>query len=316
MAFRTRGITRPRPLRRITPDRSRFERSCPRKRRASHRPRPDWPRPDRSRLARALPPSTQAQIAAASAAASVALPVAKPKAEPVAPDSISEAKQMIAECKRQYQALSDYTCTFFKRERLSDGRMTRQNVMLMKARTQPSSVYFKFLKPNAGREAIFVDGQNGGKALVHDVGIGKLLAGTLKLDPRSSMAMDDCRHPITEAGLGHMIDEITERWAIELKPGESEVTIHHNAQVGTRTCTMIESKHPEYHPDYLFHMVKVYIDQEQNLPIRFEAYDWPRQKGAEPELVEEYTYMNLKTDVGFSDQDFDPSNAAYSFGRF
>ncbi|HEU5117556.1 MAG TPA: DUF1571 domain-containing protein [Isosphaeraceae bacterium] len=271
---------------------------------ASARPEPS---------ATSLPPSAQTQIAAASAAASVALPISRTRPEP---DTIAEAKKMIAECKRQYQALSDYTCTFFKRERLSDGRMTRQNVMLMKARTEPASVYFKFLKPNAGREAIFVSGQNGGKALVHDVGIGKLLAGTLKLDPRSSMAMDGCRHPITEAGLGHMIDEITERWAIELKPGECEVTIHHNAQVGTRTCTMIESKHPEYHPDYLFHMVKVYIDQEQNLPIRFEAYDWPRQHGAEPELVEEYTYMNLKTDVGFSDQDFDPNNSAYSFGRF
>ncbi len=265
----------------------------------------------------ALPPSTPAQIAAASTAASLALPVsARPVVEKAAPDPIDEAKRMMADCEKRYQALRDYSCTFFKRERLSDGRMTRQNVMLMKARTEPASVYFKFLKPNAGREAIFVSGRNGDKALVHDVGIGKLLAGTLKLDPRSSMAMDGCRHPITEAGLGHMIDEITDRWAIELQPGESQVTIHHNAQVGTRTCTMIESKHPEYHPDYLFHMVKVYIDQEHHLPIRFEAYDWPRQGAAEAELVEEYTYMNLKTDLGLSDQDFDPNNTAYSFGRF
>jgi hypothetical protein len=265
-----------------------------------------------------LPPSTQAQIAAASTTASLALPVpARPVAEKVlAPDLIAEAKALIAGCKRQYQSLNDYTCTFFKRERLADGRMTGQHVMRMKARTHPSSVYFKFLKPNAGREAIYVAGRNGGKALVHDVGIGKLLAGTLKLDPRSTMAMEDCRHPITDAGLGHMIDEIADRWEIEMTPGETQVVIHHNAKVGDRTCTMIESIHPDYHPDYMFHMVKVYIDQELNLPIRFEAYEWPPHKGAEPVLVEEYTYMDLKTNQGLTDRDFNPNNPAYSFGRF
>jgi len=38
--------------------------------------------------------------------------------------------------------------------------------------------------------------------------------------------------------------------------------------------------------------------------------------GAAPELVEEYTYLDLRTDVGLTDRDFDPRNAAYSFGRF
>jgi hypothetical protein len=52
------------------------------------------------------------------------------------------------------------------------------------------------------------------------------------------------------------------------------------------------------------------------LPIRFEAYDWPKHKGAEPELAEEYTYSNLKLNVGLSDRDFDVANGAYSFGRF
>lgn len=265
-----------------------------------------------------VPPSTPAQLAAASTAASLALPV---PARPVAADSadadrIAEAKKMIAECKQRYESLDDYTCTFFKRERLADGQLTGQHVMKMKARTQPSSVYFKFLKPKAGREAIYVAGHNGGKALVHDVGIGKLLAGTLKLDPRSSMAMEDCRHPITDAGLGHMIDEIAERWDIELKPGESRVTIHHNAKVGSRACTMIESEHPKYHPDFMFHLVKVYIDHDLGLPIRFEAYGWPHHEGGEPILLEEYTYTDLKTDVGLTARDFDPSNSAYSFGRF
>ena len=78
--------------------------------------------------------------------------------------------------------MTDYTCTFYKRERIN-GRLTPLYVMEMKARTKPRSIYFKFADPYKGREAIFVEGQNGGKILAHEVGFTKLLAGTLELDP-------------------------------------------------------------------------------------------------------------------------------------
>ena len=79
---------------------------------------------------------------------------------------------------------------------------------------------------------------------------------------------------------------------------------------------MIETTHPRQSPDFLFYQVRVYIDQELGLPIRFEAYDWPDRPEAAPELVEEYTYTDLKLNVGLSDIDFDVSNADYAFGRF
>lgn len=230
-------------------------------------------------------------------------------------DPITQAKRMIAESRQRYAKLHDYTCTFFKRERI-DGRMTPQYVMQMKARTRPSSIYFRFARPNSGREAIYVAGKNGGRVIVHDVGLGKLIAGTLNLDPRSSRAMEDNRHPITEAGLGHLIDTVSQRWGAEMKPGETRVTITPNARVGDRLCTLIESIHPQRQANYLFHKVKLYIDSENGLPIRFEAYDWPRRNGGQAELVEEYTYANLRIDVGLSERDFDPGNNQYSFGRF
>jgi hypothetical protein len=237
-----------------------------------------------------------------------------PKLEAAA-DPIVLAKKTIADCRVRYGQVRDYTCTFFKRERI-DGKMTGQHVMQMKSRTKPFSVYFKFAQPNKGREAIYVAGRHGGKAMVHDVGIGKLIAGTLALDPRGSRAMEDCRHPITEAGIGHLIDTVAERWGAEMKQGETLVAIHHGAKVGNRACTMIESKHPQKAPNYMFHMVRLYVDDELGLPIRFEAYDWPRRRGIAPELVEEYTYANLRTNVGLRESDFDPSNAQYSFGHF
>jgi len=52
------------------------------------------------------------------------------------------------------------------------------------------------------------------------------------------------------------------------------------------------------------------------LPIRFEGYDWPREPGAPADLAEEYSYINLKLNVGLGDIDFDACNRQYSFGRF
>lgn len=260
---------------------------------------------------------TRLANAAASDSVSRALPepaiAPRPKVE--AEDPIARAKRTIAESRQRYAQVRDYSCTFFKRERIG-GRMTPQYVMQMKARTQPQSIYFKFVRPHAGREAIFVAGRNSNRVVVHDVGIGKLLAGTLELDPRGDRAMEDNRHPVTEAGLGHLIETVYERWNAEMKAGETKVVIVPNTRVGDRLCTMIESMHPQRAPQYMFHKVKLYVDHENGLPIRFEAYDWPRRAGAPAELLEEYTYHNLRINPGLSQHEFDPSNAQYSFGRF
>jgi outer membrane lipoprotein-sorting protein len=258
------------------------------------------------------PAPAKARVASATHDVSAATRGATPHLEV---DPIARARQVIADCKARYRTVEDYTCTFFKRERI-DGKLYTPHIMTVKARSKPSSLYFKFIQPNAGREAIYVHGKNDGKIIAHDVGIGRLVAGTMHLDPAGGMAMEENRHPVTEAGLGAMIDTVKERWDAELRPGESIVTIHPNAKVGDRPCLMVETNHPKPGSGFLFHKVKFYVDKELGLPIRFEAYDWPRHPGAEPDLMEEYTYMNLRVNVGLKDRDFDPGNKQYSYGRF
>ncbi len=165
--------------------------------------------------------------------------------------------------------MSDYTCTFYKRERIG-GRLTPPHVMTMKVRTKPHSIYLKFEQPAHGREAIYVAGRHGGKLLAHDVGINKLLAGTLQLEPTSARAMEDCRHPITEAGIGPLLDTLAKRWALELNPAESVIVFRGDLAIGPRSCTMIESIHPRKLSHFLYHKVRVYIDDELRLanPLR------------------------------------------------
>ncbi len=242
-------------------------------------------------------------------------PIAGNKAAGVPETPILRALRMIDDCQARYETLSDYVCTFSKRERI-DGRLTPRHVMLMKVRTHPRSIYFKFRQPSPGREAIYVDGRNDGKVLAHEVGLKRLLAGTLSLDPNGSMAMEANRHPITHAGIGSLLDTVEARWSQDLDRPETLVAFRDGQLVGSRPCTLIESTHPLHRPELLFYQVRVYIDRELGLPVRFEAYDWPASPEAAPELVEEYTYTDVKLNVGLSDADFDVSNTAYSFGRF
>jgi Protein of unknown function (DUF1571) len=228
---------------------------------------------------------------------------------------IERAIRTIADCQARYHSVEDYTCTFYKRERIGD-RLGPTHVMLMKVRTSPHSVYLKFKQPAQGREAIYIAGRNGGKLLAHDVGLNKLLAGTLQLEPTSARAMEECRHPITEAGIGSLLDTLAKRWAVELNPDESKIQFTSDMLVGKERCSMIESIHPQRRPHFMYYKVRVFIDDELGLPIRFEAYEWPKRPQLDPELAEEYTYTELKLNVGLKEIDFDVANSAYSFGRF
>jgi hypothetical protein len=235
--------------------------------------------------------------------------------QPVDASTITRPLELIAECQSRYLAVADYTCTFYKRERI-DGRLSGLHVMTMKVRRDPPSIYVKFRQPGAGREAIYIAGRNSGKLLAHDVGFNKLLAGTLLLDPTCARAMEENRHPITDAGIGPLLNTLSKRWALELNSDETVVAIRDDAMVGQHQCTMIEVAHRQRRHEFLHHKVRVYIAKDLGLPIRFEAHDWPKKPNAPAELVEEYTYLNLKLNAGLRDLDFDIANPEYSFGRF
>ncbi len=198
---------------------------------------------------------------------------------------VARALASIEACLIRYGKVRDYTCTFSKRERIK-GVRTPLNVLKMKVRTQPKSIYLKFRRPAAGREVIYVAGRNHGKVLAHDVGLNKLLAGTLRLDPTGARAMEGCLHPISEAGVGPLLDTLRTRWASELDPSESIVVFHKDRTCAARRCTMIETTHPLQRPGFMFYRVRLFIDNELGLPIRFEAYDWPTSPDAPAESVE------------------------------
>jgi hypothetical protein len=209
-----------------------------------------------------------------------------------------------------------------KRERI-DGQLTEQHFMQAKIRNRkvvdgrvvvPFAVYMKFLKPSemAGRECIWIEGANEGKLWAHETpGLKNIF--TARLDPTGWMAMQGNRYPITEAGVETLTARLVEKGERDRHRGECEVKFFKGAKINGRMCTLLQVTHPVKRPYFDFYQAEIFVDDEMQIPVRYAAFLWPETPGGERVLEEEYTYFNVKTNVGLTDADFDWRNQAYQF---
>jgi hypothetical protein len=211
--------------------------------------------------------------------------------------------------------IKDYSCTVVKRERI-DGKLGEHEYMFAKIRQEPFSVYLYFLAPDAvkAQEVIYVEGRNDGNMLAHAGSGVRAMVGTVSLKPTSMLAMTGNRYAITEIGVENLAMRLVEVAEHDKNFGECDVQFFPNAKVNGRICTCVQVVHPVPRRNFRFHLARVFIDDELLIPIRYEAYDWPHEEGGQPVLMEEYTYMNVKINNGFTDADFDPKNTSYKFG--
>jgi hypothetical protein len=172
----------------------------------------------------------------------------------------------------------------------------------------------KVLAPKriAGREVLYVEGENDGKALVRKGG-RRASYVTLHLEPTGRMAMRDNLYPVTAFGMENLLVRLLEVAQDDLAHGECTVKTIRGAKIDGRGCTAYEVTHPIRRDYFRFHMARVFIDDELNLPVRFAAYMWPEAAGEPPLLNEEFTFRKLQLNVGFADEDFQRTNPKYGF---
>jgi hypothetical protein len=242
----------------------------------------------------------------------------------VAPHPLDPALELARTSLQRIQAeVHDYTATIVKRERIGDS-LGEYEYMAAKVRNRkvvdgqvvtPFSVYLTFLKPSAikGREVLYVENQRDGNLLAHEGGLKGRLLPSIPLSPTSSLAMSGQRYPLTDIGVENLVVKLIERGERDRSNGPCEVKFRQNAKIGERLCTVLEVRHNEKKPHYDFHVAQIFIDNELQMPIRYAAYDWPIEEGAQPQVIEEYTYLNLKANVGLTDKDFDAENEDYNF---
>ncbi|MFV0443981.1 MAG: DUF1571 domain-containing protein [Planctomycetaceae bacterium] len=238
---------------------------------------------------------------------------ARPTAQQSAPADhpLTPAIRVAQDCLELLQDVRDYECVLTKRERIN-GQLTTQT-MFVRFREQPFSIYCKFGEPFAGREVLYVAGQNSGQMLAHEGSGWKAAFGTISLPLDGADAKAENRHPLTDAGLRNLINLLIKQWNYESQYGEINVQYYPDAKLGKVPCRVVEVTHPQPRRQFSYHMTRLYVDGATGLPVRVENYGWPQQQSGQPVLIEEYTYSRLQTNVGLTDQHFDRSFKDYKF---
>ena len=218
----------------------------------------------------------------------------------------------------------DYTTTLVSQVRIDD-KLQEEKYVFCKIRHSrvsresdpgqpvPFSVYSKFLAPkqSVGQEAIWLEGQNEGKIIAHPPGMLNLKR--VFLDPDGPLAMDGNLHPIYDIGFRNLLVKMIELGERDMKHHECQVTIKRGVEINRRVCTTIEVVHPQKREHFEHHIDRIYIDDELNIPIAYEAFLWPEKEGGEPVLLERYIYTELKLNVGLAAEDFEPGNQEYNY---
>ena len=119
--------------------------------------------------------------------------------------------------------------------------------------------------------------------------------------------------PITDAGIANAMKMLVEQWEKESKYGEIDVKYYRDAKIGDVNCRIIESSHPTPRKQFDNHKTRLWVDVKTGLPVRFQKYGFPRSKSGQAPIIEEYTFVDLKTDVKLGNIDFDRENPRYKF---
>ncbi len=231
-----------------------------------------------------------------------------------------EAKRLLLEilvdAGRRVDAASGYTATFRKQERIGD-TLHPEQTLAMKVRHRPFAVYFKFLAPKPGKEVVYAEGYRDNKVIAHNGDWTRRLVPRLAIEPTSSVALAENRHPITEAGLANLVRKLVEFRRLDLEVPDSETVMDRTSDASGRPRLRSVHVHKRRDASRPFARVEVLYDPETLFPVQISSFDWPAPDGPpEPLLAERYVYEDLKIDAPLTAADFDPANPQYEFMRF
>ncbi len=223
------------------------------------------------------------------------------------------------------ETLDDYTARFVKQDRDRSGVLNEQEEMLIKVQTRlrgdredaPLRVYMKYQAPDSkkGREVIWGEDLNGGKLCVHEAGL--LGLKRLNLAPTGFLAMQGQRFPISQVGMVRLVEQLIERGEQDRENPNIEINTVANHQLGDVTAELIQihCSKPRGGDDD-FSLAEVVIDRSRMLILMFRSFGWPEREGDEAPLLESYTYHDIETNVGLTDEDFSPDNPKYNYPSF
>jgi outer membrane lipoprotein-sorting protein len=194
-----------------------------------------------------------------------------------------------------YDRLSAYVCLYEKEElAISNGELQTMRLSFRK----PFDVRLDWLndRGKVDQTAVYRQGANNGKVLARQSGLGSLL-GTMRLDPNESLALEDSRHPITEAGLGKLIERLQRDAAT---PGLASRFLGEETLDGRPAYKFEFKADTDKTVGGLVGATSslIWIDREMKLPLKLELY------GATNTLLERHRFKDIVLNAKLTDKTF------------
>ncbi|MFO0946434.1 MAG: DUF1571 domain-containing protein [Planctomycetota bacterium] len=222
-------------------------------------------------------------------------------------ENLAFTRQIVAKSTQFYQENPKFTCRLTRRERVN-GKLMPRELMVMSFRLEPRSVYYKWLdETNAGRELVYVDGQNDGKIITLGGRGDFLMTGKrVKVDPTGILARNNGRYPITESGMDRMMARLG---------GQLDDLAQGNQSHGEIRYMGVASR-PEYAEplDYIVHYIPPKADKAFPIGgVRHWYFDRKTARlvlmhadDSRGEFLEYYLFDRFLPNPALENQDFDP----------
>jgi outer membrane lipoprotein-sorting protein len=207
-----------------------------------------------------------------------------------------------------YAAVTGYVARFIRQE-VIDGRLRPREEALLKFQ-RPNRVYLRWVGgPPKGREMLY-PAPGGDTAVVYEPG---LVTGmfTVVLAPDSPHVLKESRHPLTDVGIGRLVDLVLANARRGLSAGDADILDRGVGDEGGRTERRIEMVFPRRaERPYYARRALIGVDTDMRLPVRATIFDWDER------LVEHYEYRDVRLNPALSSRDFEASNPDYGFPRW
>jgi hypothetical protein len=209
--------------------------------------------------------------------------------------------------------VKDFQATFYRQERLGRN-LGEPEVMNIKMRCEPRSVFLSWIDPHAGRELIWHRDAHEGKLLIHECGWKGNLIPIVKLSPTHPLVVATGRRGIDQLGLWNLAKMLS-KYGKDLSRPEVRIEMTDDKSIGDRPCYCFCAVFPKPFEGLNYYQAIIYLDKEWKFPLGCELFDKPTEEGGEPVLLEAYYYEDLELNVGLIESQFDPTNPDYHFGK-
>jgi len=206
---------------------------------------------------------------------------------------------------RRYEEIKDYTCIYYKQERLGT-KLQGEEKILLKYREKPKGIYMKWLDgPWKDREMVYNE-------LMHKDKVRARESGFLGVVPvwvhyKSALATRGTNHNALEAGLKFTLDLNLRDYKKGTANNELKRVDHGLQELDGKKVYVMENILPkDKNKGYYCYRVIHYMDYADGVEIKTDIYNWDDQ------LQESFFYSQIKINVGLTDKDFDPENPEYN----